>query len=159
MLRMTTLESRFSTWFRWSERERFEPLSCPGIYAIALSHSSLGGKPFTWRREIVCIGMSNAKHGPKGRLRQFHSTISHVRSQHGPALRFLHAYPDFSKLDNQLYVAVLHFDCSPKRALSNDLRMMGEVVRAEYLCLADYLDKFHCLPRFNDKKNNPKAVW
>ncbi len=71
------LESRFSKWFSWSERRSFANLACPGIYAIAISDSNLAGSKFAWGPHIVYIGMSNAKAGLKGRLGQFHNTITH----------------------------------------------------------------------------------
>ena len=33
---------------------------------------------------------------------------------------------------------------------------MGDVARFEYLCLAEYVEKFGVLPEFNNKKDSPK---
>jgi hypothetical protein len=33
---------------------------------------------------------------------------------------------------------------------------MGDVARFEYWCLAHFVERFHRLPNFNDKKKAPK---
>lgn len=147
-----SLSLNFSNWFPWSQRGQFDAGTCPGIYAIALSTENLAGTAFTWRSEIVYIGMSIAKQGLKGRLRRFHNTIAMVHSQHGGAERFLYAHRDYEEIANQLFVAMFHISCSPAKSLPDDLRKMGEVAKAEFDALAEYYQ----LPQFNDKAKSPK---
>lgn len=42
--------------------------------------------------------------------------------------------------------------CTPGSTLPRDLKVMGEVARFEYLCLAAYADKFDRVPEFNNRK-------
>jgi hypothetical protein len=38
-----------------------------------------------------------------------------------------------------------------------DLETMGDVTRAEYAAFANYAKRFGRWPKYNDKKNSPKA--
>jgi len=108
--------------------------------------------------------MTNAEFGLRSRLKQFDNTIK-GKSGHGGARRFLYAYRDAGKLASELYVSVMSFDdCTVTSNEPHDLRVMGEIAKAEYECFALYVclglrkDKAgkHLLPKFNDKKNAPK---
>jgi hypothetical protein len=85
-------------------------LEFPGIYALAISRNSLANQSFTWDSKIVYFGMTNSKAGLKGRLSQFHTTVSEISSHHGGADRFLNDH-DYAKLRKTLYVAVAPFKC------------------------------------------------
>lgn len=59
-------EKRFSNWLSWSERRNIPERNCPGVYIAAFSERNLAGKPFTWRKEIIYIGMTNSVGGLMG---------------------------------------------------------------------------------------------
>jgi hypothetical protein len=63
---------------------------------------------------------------------------------------------DGNALAKKLYVAVCPFKCDVSTNKPADLRVMGDVVRAEYLALATYATLFRRLPEFNDKEKSPK---
>jgi hypothetical protein len=144
------IERKFSKWHSWSERKDLP--RCPGVYAIARSTKDLNAKAFTLREEIINSGMTNAASGLQGRLQQFDSTISGKRLAHGGADRVRHGYSNYDSFVCQLYVAVADFPCDPKEKRPADLRIMGDVARLEYLCLAEYRERFARLPAFNDPK-------
>lgn len=150
-----TIASYFSTWMPWNERNDHPEISFPGVYAVARFGSPPTAR-FTFCDEVIYFGMTNSKGGLKYRLKQFDRTISgHL--EHGGADRVLHAYPNYSQLVQKLYVAVAPFPCDVTSNSPQDLCVMGEVARLEYLCFAAYARKFGRLPRFNDKSGSPKA--
>ena len=75
---------------------------------------------------------------------------------HGGAERFRHKYPNGNALAKKLYVAVCPFRCDVSANSPADLRIMGDVVRAEYLAFAKYVSLHRRLPEFNDKERSPK---
>lgn len=146
---------RFSDWTRWENRNNLENLKEPGVYALAISDKNVAGEPFSWIQEIVYIGMSNALSGLKGRLKQFDNTII-GKTGHGGAERFRHDYPTYEKLVPLLFVAVAPFKCARDLTSPADLITMGDVARAEWECLAEFVKAFGNLPKYNDKKRAPK---
>lgn len=150
------IERRFSAWYPWNQCREIPQSGCPGVYAIARSHQSLAGKAFAFRENIIYFGMTNAASGLQGRLQQFDNTISGKRLAHGGADRVRHGYARYNRLAPQLYVSIARFACDPKSNLPDDLRKMGNVARFEYVCFAEFVERFGRLPRFNDKANAPK---
>jgi len=149
-------EKKFSDWLAWQERKKIPSKNFPGIYIIALSTRHLAGKLFTWRKEIIYIGMTNSVGGLIGRLAHFDDTISGKKLRHGGADRVRYKHRKYNFLTNQLFVSVVSFDCDVSSKLPDDLRMMGKVVEFEYICFAQYAKKFGKLPEFNDMKASPK---
>jgi hypothetical protein len=149
-------DPQFSHWVRWVDRKDLSGRAFPGVYAIARSESDLTGLPFSWREDIIYIGMTNSAAGLHGRLGQFDSTIGGRRLTHGGADRVRFAHRDYHGLVKSLYVSIVAFECDPKSNLPTDLRTMGEVARFEYSCLADFAERFNRLPPFNDKVKSPK---
>lgn len=147
--------NRFSCWAHWPDRGELEGLQFPGIYALAISRHDLSGKRFSWVKQIVYFGMSNAISGLKGRLKQFDNTII-GKTGHGGAARFRHDYPSHKKLAPLLYVAVVPFKCKVTSNAPADLLTMGDVAKAEYECWSHFVRVFKRLPKYNDKKNAPK---
>jgi len=146
---------RFTPWQPWTQRSKMADIRYPGVYVIAHAGDSLAHRPFSWRKEIIYIGMTNADAGLRGRLLQFDNTIR-GKTGHGGADRVRYAYRDYRKLKGRLYAAVCIFKCNVASNKPSDLRIMGEVAEFEYRCLATFAEKFHKLPRFNDKKGSPK---
>lgn len=145
----------FSRWFHWNRRNELEGLEFPGVYALAISSHDLSGKRFSWIKQIVYIGMSNAVAGLRGRLKQFDNTIIGKRG-HGGADRFRHDYPSHTELVPYLYVAIAPFKCMVTSNAPADLLTMGDVAKAEYECWAQFANLYRCLPKYNDKKKAPK---
>lgn len=148
-------DNRFSAWNPWPRRDETLGVSYPGVYVLAYSGRNIAGKPFSWRKEIVYVGMTNAVSGLKGRLRQFDNTIL-GKSGHGGADRVRYKHRNYCSLVKRLFVAVAPFKCDPRSTRPKDLRIMGEVAEFEYLCFAHFVEKYGVLPEFNNKKASPK---
>ena len=150
-----SMNRQFSPWVRWKERAALNGLQFPGVYALAISEDDIAGAAFSWRQEIVYVGMSNAKGGLKSRLQQFDDTIRGGEG-HGGGCRVRFKHPDYSALSALLFASVWPLECDVESRDPADLRAMGEVARLEYECFALFAEKFSCLPEFNDKKRSPK---
>jgi hypothetical protein len=145
----------FSQWIKWTKRKDLLQLQYPGVYAIALSEKDISGTPFSWRSEIIYIGMTKAKGGLKSRLGQFENTII-GKDEHGGAQRVRFKHPYYGKLVPTLYVSVCPHECNVQSNDPMDLRIMGDVAKFEYECFAVFVEHFGKLPEFNDKKRSPK---
>lgn len=145
-------ERRFAVWVSWKKIDKLRHCECPGVYVISRCKSNLDGRRFTWRKDIIYIGMANSV-GLKDRLRQFDDTISwrKGRSLHGGADRVRYCYRSYGSLSRHLYVAVARFKFDPNSNRHSDLRKWGNVLRFEYLCFAEYVERFDVLPPFNDR--------
>lgn len=149
------MNKTFSIWTRWSKRAGLANLNYPGVYALAISRTDLSGQPFSWKREIVYIGMTNAKGGLKSRLQQFDSTIK-GGDGHGGGHRVRFKHQDYTKLSKHLYVSVCPQKCDVTSNTPSGLMVMGNVANHEYECLAFFVEAFGYLPEFNDKQRSPK---
>lgn len=126
------------------------------MYAVAHSTRNIAGNPFSWRKEVIYVGMTNAAAGLKGRMKQFDNTISGKAGQHGGADRVRYKYRNYDAFVKRAYVAVAPFKCDTTSNRPHDLRKMGAVAKFEYLCLAHFVERFGKLPKFNNKKEAPK---
>ena len=100
--------------------------------------------------------MTNSRGGLRSRLKQFDNAVN-WKEGHGGASRVRYKYKEYSELVPNLYVSVCSVKCNVKYNTPLDLRLMGEVAKFEYECLARFVEKFGRLPEFNDKKRSPKA--
>src|SRR5688500_2987944 len=103
-------EHRFSNWVRWIARDNLPGIECPGVYAVARSLPDIAGEKFSWRPEIIYVGMTNAVSGLKGRLRAFDLTLNGF-IRHGGADRVKYKYKNYARLNTKLYVAISHWKC------------------------------------------------
>lgn len=149
----TSVTGKFSPWVAWDERDSLVAAQYPGIYCIALSNEPLVGTPFSMK-PVIYIGMSNARSGLKGRLQQFDNTLQ-GRQGHGGALRVRYKYHNYAELVRKMYVSIVPFQCNPECPDPIDYLMMGDVARAEYVCLAIYKYEFGDVPEFN-RRTSPK---
>ena len=140
-------EEKFSRWRNWHSRDELE-LKRPGVYAIAYTQKNISKKLFSFRKEIVYFGMTNAVSGLKGRLTQFDNTIA-GKTGHGGADRVRYVHQNYGQLVKDLYVAVAAFECDVTSKKPEDLRTMGEVAQFEYVCLAQYVERHVEEPEFN----------
>ena len=143
---------KFTNWYKWEQRSSIGMNRVPGVYAIAISEEDISGQRYEFTSSIKYFGMTNSRSGLSGRLTQFDNTIK-GKSGHGGADRFRYKHPDYARLTSQLFVSVAPFECNAGSSVPEDLEIMGEVARFEYLCFAQYVRKFGSLPEFNDKKN------
>jgi len=148
------IDFAFSAWQSWERRTQLQNLHYPGIYAIA-TDIDLSGMEFDWIPQIVYFGMTNSAAGLRGRMKQFDNSLI-GRPGHGGGQRFMFGQRTDGSQRQKLYVSVWTFECDVRSDAPADLRMMGEVLRAEFLCFAKYVEKFGRLPKFNDKKSSPK---
>ena len=101
--------------------------------------------------------MTNSKTGLRGRLNAFNNTLRDKSGPgHGGAERFRFGFEDGDALAKKLYVSVCPFQCDVTSIERKDLEMMGAVVRAEYVALANYAELYGVLPKYNDKQKSPK---
>ena len=149
------MQNVFSPWESWSNRSTLAGLSYPGVYALAISPTNISATAFSCLQEIAYFGMTNSKGGLKARLRQFDNTIR-GGDGHGGAHRFRFKHADYDKLKSQLYVSVSSWDCDVNPDNPSDLRIMGEVAKYEFECIALFVEKFGVQPGFNDKKKSLK---
>ncbi len=147
-------EPGFSPWAKWDRRSELPHLKSPGIYAVAID-CDLHSEPFSWRPSIAYFGMTNSASGLAGRLKQFDKALA-GKPGHGGALRFLYDYDPSNDLRDHLYVSVWGFDCNVRSHAPKDLRIMGEICKAEYDCFARFVELFGRLPKYNDKTGSPK---
>jgi hypothetical protein len=152
-----TMQLDFSPWYRWADRANYGGIKYPGIYVLAISHGNISGQAFSFRPEIIYVGMTNSMGGLDNRLWQFDNTIARKHGPHGVAERMLHKHSDYAPLCAQLYVALWHVECDPAKRAAHDLRCMGEVAKAEYECLARYKEQHGELPEFN-RPSSPKVT-
>jgi hypothetical protein len=148
-------ESKFSSWAAWDQRNNFDGIKYPGIYAIRISTKNIEGRKFRWHKEIVYIGMTNAISGLKGRLKAFDNTIIGKRG-HGGADRFRYKYSNYELLIKELFVSVAPFRADVTSNNPSDLVVMGNVTKFEYQSFAQYVELYGVLPEFNDKKRSKK---
>lgn len=149
----------FSRWVNFDHRHELKDTQFPGIYAIAISTSDIAGTRFSWTEEIAYFGFTNGVGGLRARLEQFNNTLRDKAGPgHGGAQRFRGKYRNGNALAKKLYVAISPFRCNVSSNKPADLRVMGEVVRAEYVAFAKYVTLFGRLPKFNDKENSPKQT-
>jgi hypothetical protein len=139
----------------WERRGEHEHLAYPGVYVIATPKRPLGSRRFDWTPDIVYVGMTNAVGGLASRLQQFANTLDGKRG-HGGADRVRLRYRRHTEFARHAFVAVAAFRCDPRSAQPRDLRVMGNVARFEFQCLAAYVELFGRLPEFNDKRRSPK---
>lgn len=148
---------RFSNWVKFDQRHELRHTQYPGVYAIAICPKNIAGDSFEWSEDIAYFGCTNAVGGLRSRLKAFNNTLRDLKGPgHGGAARFRGKHRDGDALAKRLYVAVCPFRCNVAASEPEDLLAMGEVVRAEYLALAEYKGRFRRLPKFNDKKKSPK---
>jgi hypothetical protein len=123
---------RFSNWVKFDQRDELKNTNYPGVYAIAISKRKNAGEQFSWTEEISYFGFTNSAGGLRGRLGQFNNTLRDKSGPgHGGAQRFRHKYRNGNELAKKLYVAVCPFKCDVSTNKPKDLRVMGDVVRAE----------------------------
>lgn len=148
---------RFSNWVKFEQRDKLKNATFPGLYAMAISTKNIADTRFKWIEEISYVGFTNAVGGLRGRLNQFDNTLRDKSGPgHGGAQRIRGRYPNGNALARKLYVAICPFKCNVSTNKPKDLRVMGDVVRAEYLAFAKYVTLFGGLPEFNDKERSPK---
>jgi len=147
----------FSNWTHWQDRNKLDNLKYPGIYILSYTQNNISGGSFNWIKDIIYIGMTNSKGGLKSRLQQFENTIAGKKG-HGGAERVMYKHSNYNTLISDLYVSVRPFECDITSNNVKDLLVMGKVAEFEYICFAEYVKRFKCLPEFNDKKRSPKKI-
>ena len=148
-------ELSLSSWKSWYRRSEFADLRFPGVYAIAISDENLSDQPFSWIQEIVYIGMTRSVGGLTSRLKQFDNSLN-ANPGHGGAERFRYKHRSYTDLIPRLFVAVQAVKCEINLPKAQDYRLMGDVVKMEYLCFAEYVELYNHLPEFNDMKRSKK---
>src|SRR6266540_3709610 len=99
------MNSAFSHWAKWANRHALADLGYPGVYALAISQADLSTTTFSWRPEIIYVGMTNSKGGLKARLQQFDNTIK-GKEGHGGGARVRFKHSGYHELASRLFVSV-----------------------------------------------------
>jgi hypothetical protein len=156
------MDMQFSNWVKWDSRDRkLSNLNHPGIYALSISKENIEDQSFELTKKICYFGMTNSIAGLKGRLGQFNNSLrDKPGGGHGGALRFRHNFKEKENaedLANMLFVSVWHFKCEDRKIdTTENLLVRGEVAKAEFVAFSKYFEKFLKLPKYNNKKENPK---
>jgi len=155
------MEGSFSKWVHINnpdeimKREELKRAGhyVPGVYAIAYSNDNLSGREFNYIEDIVYFGMSINKRGLQGRLYQFFRAINGKINQHSGAERM---YSVLSKEDinwkDKLYISLWPcIYCNVITFSHEDLIIMGDIAKQEYICLSEYKKRYNKMPRFCNK--------
>ncbi|MCL2182802.1 MAG: hypothetical protein FWB85_04960 [Chitinispirillia bacterium] len=158
------MPNKFTKWIKYSDLDVLEKHNWefPGIYVIAKSATDISGTPFDYIKNIVYIGMTNTYGGLKARIMQFNYSLTMKHSQHGGADRFMAEYgrTDVAQWKKKLYISIMAFPVEDTHIdmelrTPEDLLVVGDILRQEYICYSSYKAKFKKLPVFNDKKAVP----
>ncbi len=130
-----------------TNRPSIEAGECPGIYLLAFTVENLAGQKIKLC-DVFYVGMSNARRGVNGRLKQFVDAIEGKSAKHVAGKRFFKKWCKgipYSQLpcDKQFYVTGFPVSCQVKKAVRGpeDLREMGNVAALEYYVLAAVKEK------------------
>lgn len=134
----------------------FQEKNLPGVYILAWTNNKIGNtRPKL--TNIFYVGMSNAKGGVKGRLKQFINGIE-KNTSHSAGMRFFKEYSGnkpFSRTNQtkRFYFIPLCFKCNviKEERTPNDLRAMGEIAQLEYYLLAHIKENTKNEPELNKK--------
>lgn len=151
-------ELEFTNWKRWGNRNDFQNMRFPGVYAIAETDDELSNRSFSLIADITYFGMTNSKGGINSRLNQFENSILDKQKPagHGGADRLKYKRGKYDSIVKKLYVSIWPIECDVKSGEADDLRKMGRVAYLEYECFARFQEKHGHLPEFNDHKISPK---
>ena len=134
----------------------FKEKNLPGVYILAWTNDKIENtRPKL--TDIFYVGMSNAKGGVKGRLKQFINGIE-KNTSHSAGMRFFKEYcknKPFSntKLTQNFFFIPLCLKCNviKEDRTPDDLRTMGEIAKLEYYLIAHIKDKTKNEPELNKK--------
>lgn len=149
---------KFCKWQLFNDVDLVSVSQQKGVYAFAISSKPISDFDIT-EKTTVYFGMTNAKGGLRSRLRQFQRTLFEGKEVHGGAQRFRYVHNTKSKLEDlkkKLYFSVCEYKSPPNESYADELMLMGEVAKAEYVAFAKYFEKYGRLPKYNDKKLSPK---
>jgi hypothetical protein len=144
-------QKKFSIWTSWKNKNNLSGINYPGIYVIAYTSTNLNGTKFSWHHEIIYIGMTNSKGGLRSRLHQLDRTLKGKINKHGGADRIKYIHSNYDAFCENAYVTILPVKCDPSKIEPQQLIKMSDVPKYEYLCWAEYIDRYGELPKFNQK--------
>ena len=143
---------KFSNWVKWQDRNG-KKLDCSGVYAISITNKNLANKSFNYK-DVVYIGMSNARGGIRGRLNQFNRSINGGEGHSGGKTIYknLGNYKKWRKV-LYLYVSTFKVKCEVIRSKrsAKDLLLMGWVSFLEFEALAKCKQQVGTEPKYNKK--------
>jgi len=134
----------------------FQGKNLPGVYLLAWTNNKIENTQPNLK-DIFYVGMSNAKGGVKGRLKQFTYGIE-KNTSHSAGMRFFKEYcknKPFSSTNHtkKFYFVSLCFNCNviKEERTPNDLRTMGKISKLEYYLLAHVKENTQSEPELNKK--------
>lgn len=150
---------KFTKWQRFSDVGAKVISEEKGIYAFAISSTDFSNRVFHIdEKAIVYFGMTNSKGGLQSRLSQFRSALFGNGKKHSGALKLRREHSENSvKLKECLYFSVCEYKAPTNQSGVDELLLMGEVAKAEYVAFAAYFKKYGRLPKYNDMKRSPKS--
>jgi len=150
------MSKKNTKWVSWKNRNSIPHRNQPAIYFIAYVDQNIEGQDFTYREEIIYIGMTISKSGLKGRLDQFEKAMYGSEKVHGGAERVRFKYSNAKSFFDNAFVSACIFELSKNGNTADDWRIKGDCVGHEYKSFADYIDQHKKLPEFNDQKRSKK---
>jgi hypothetical protein len=146
---------------KWAKLSREHPTvdqgEKPGAYLLAFAQKNLERQKINLC-DVFYVGMSNARRGVNGRLKQFVNAIEGKSDKHAAGKRFFKEWCNgtpYSQLacNKQFYVTGITVPCQVEKGkrAPEDLRKMGEVAALEYYVLAAIKGEPSSEPRLNRK--------
>ena len=146
------------TWIKLGNESlrSFQDRNLPGVYLLAWTDNEIENtRPKI--SDIFYVGMSNAKGGVKGRLKQFINGIE-KNTSHSAGMRFFKEYchnkpfSSTNSIKNFYFIPqCLKCNVTKEERTPNDLQTMGEVARLEYYLLAHIKENNKNEPELNKK--------
>jgi hypothetical protein len=143
-------------WCKWSDRKNIVGKNQPAVYFIAYSENDISDNDFTMLKEIIYIGVSISKQGLIGRLNQFKRAMNGAIKTHSAAERVREKHLNIDDFFKYAFVSARIFDISKAKSEVEILRIKGKCLGDEYASFADYMEKYHLLPEFNNKSKKSK---
>jgi len=136
--------------------QRSAIVTFPGVYVLAYSGNNLCGKRIDLR-DVLYVGMTNARGGIRQRLKQFVCGIE-KNTSHSAGRRFFtensNATPhSLVGTRKKFFYACVEIHCNVNKSQrkASDLRKMGDVAKLEYSVLALVKEKVGREPDLNLK--------
>ena len=153
MRNKSTHKTKFTKWVKWGNRNELANIGLPGVYVFAMSRRDISGTEFSWSRDVIYIGMSNAKAGIKARLKQFDNSIKGKRG-HSGGIKIRRDHKNYKRLVSEFFVSIAPFTDKVNARPREDEKIIKRtlITKIEHDFLAQYFSNFRRLPTYNGKR-------
>jgi hypothetical protein len=138
---------KFSPWYKWENKSKYDKKYCPGIYLLAITTKDLEGTKPKWT-DVVYIGRTTSKGGLTSRWQQFASS-TRGKGGHSGGYTIYEHLGHYKKWRKTLYVSAMGIKCDVTSQKPNDYRKMGWIAFLEYDAFAKYARAVGGHPKYN----------